>query len=53
MKTYSYFREKMMFAVYPNNPYVKFIPEWAKKMGVKEDDLDIPKIDVEGFSKEF
>lgn len=53
MKSYSYFREKMINAVLVNNPYQKFIPEWAKKMGIKEEDLDVPKINIESMSKEF
>jgi hypothetical protein len=42
MKVHAYFREKMLLAVYPENSYAKFIPNWAEKLGTKESDLDIP-----------
>lgn len=46
MKVHAYFREKIVNGINRNSEYTRFIPEWAKKQGVKEEDLDLPCISV-------
>jgi len=46
MKVHAYFREKMINGINKDGEMARFIPEWAKKLGVKESDLDQPQIDI-------
>lgn len=40
MKVHAYYREKIINGLNRHGDIAKFIPEWAKKQGVKESDLD-------------
>lgn len=40
MKVHAYYREKIINGINRNGEFAMFIPEWAKKQGVKESDLD-------------
>ena len=47
MKMHAYLREKTVNGMYKDGEVALFIPEWAKKLGVKIEDLDIPQITIE------
>ena len=49
MKMHAYFREKMLNAMYREGSVARFIPEWAKKNGVKLEDIDQPNITIESM----
>jgi hypothetical protein len=40
MKMHAYFREKMINCVYKKKDIALFIPDWAKRHGMKEEDID-------------
>jgi hypothetical protein len=40
MKMHAYFREKILNAILKDSSIALFIPEWAKKQGMKVQDLD-------------
>jgi len=46
MKVHAYFREKTINGINKNGEIALFIPDWAKKLGIKESDLDQPEIDI-------
>lgn len=46
MKIHAYFREKMINGINKDGELANFIPDWAKKLGIKKEDLDQPKINV-------
>jgi sterol O-acyltransferase len=51
LKMHSYRREKCMHS--KPNPYQKFIPRFARELGVTEDDLQLPSITIDSFSDEI
>lgn len=51
MKTHAYYREKLLHCT--DNPYIKFVPEFAKKRGVTVEQLNLPKIKLEGLCIEI
>ncbi|CDW73192.1 mboat family protein [Stylonychia lemnae] len=53
MKVHAYFREKIINGVNKDGELALYIPEWAKKLGVKESDLDQPVIDIQGKIYQF
>lgn len=53
MKVHAYYREKIINGINRNGEFAMFIPEWAKKQGVKESDLDQPDISVGNFYEEL
>jgi len=53
MKVHAYFREKMLNGINKDSKYAKFIPNWAIKRGVTEEDLDLPNITIEDFGTEL
>lgn len=46
MKTHAYIREKLVIGLHLYDDFAKYLPEWAKKRGMKETDIDLPEIDV-------
>ena len=48
MKAHSYFREKVLYGINKDGEYANFIPDWAAKLGVKKEDLDLPVINING-----
>lgn len=50
MKMHAYLREKTVNGMYEHGEIALFIPDWAKKQGVKVEDLDIPQITIESKS---
>lgn len=53
MKMHAYFREKIVNGLERNGDIALFIPEWAKKQGVKIEDIDQPDITVESITTEL
>jgi hypothetical protein len=53
MKMHAYFREKISIGTGIHDDFAKFIPNWAKKRGITENDLDLPKITIEDFGTEI
>lgn len=53
MKMHAYFREKILNAILKDSQIALFIPEWAKKQGMKVEDLDQPQITVESLHIEL
>ena len=53
MKTHAYFREKLILGLKMNENMAKFLPEWAKRKGIKITDIDEPNIEVGSFSTEM
>ena len=52
MKMHAYFREKVVLGTKRLQDMAKFIPEWAKKKGITEKDLDTPEISIGTFLEE-
>eukprot|EP00349_Pseudokeronopsis_sp_Brazil_P008646 CAMPEP_0202965528 /NCGR_PEP_ID=MMETSP1396-20130829/9471_1 /ASSEMBLY_ACC=CAM_ASM_000872 /TAXON_ID= /ORGANISM="Pseudokeronopsis sp., Strain Brazil" /LENGTH=304 /DNA_ID=CAMNT_0049688267 /DNA_START=838 /DNA_END=1752 /DNA_ORIENTATION=- len=57
MKMHAYIREKMLYGRRGDgnqtlDDLAEFIPEWAKKKGVKIEDLSLPDIKIEGMQEE-
>ena len=50
MKMHAYLREKVVNGMVEYGDVALFIPEWAKKQGVKVEDLDQPHITIESNS---
>jgi hypothetical protein len=40
MKIHAYFREKMVNGLYRTSEIALFIPNWAKKAGMRAEDID-------------
>jgi hypothetical protein len=53
MKMHAYFREKLIIGTGRMDDLAKFIPTFASKRGITENDLDIPKITIEDIGTEF
>lgn len=53
MKLHSYFREKLIHGILQNPEIEKFIPEWAQKQGLTEQDLNTPDIRIRSLKEEL
>lgn len=53
MKVHAYFREKIINGINKDGEVAHFIPDWAKKLGVKFSDVDQPNIEVKDLITEI
>lgn len=52
MKNHSYFREKLLYGKGPNQ-YQKFVPDYAKQLGLTQDQVNTPQINIESATAEL
>lgn len=53
MKAHAYFREKMLYGLHPTSELARFIPQWARRKGVTEEHVVVPRISVGDMQREI
>jgi len=53
MKAHAYFREKVLYGLFPDSEVATYIPRWATRKGVTPAHVSVPCIDVGDMQREI